>query len=152
LNHRLKCILAFAINLMYPHEQRVVSIAIKNNYTSRFEDDKFAFNYNRPMKWLQRVCFWILRKLHCQSVILDCNRNVRVIEPMRVLDKILEQETELWRRLCYDKPSKILMGPENYCAFTDEVLSDDHFAFNAGYWCRDRYDRTYRGMKIEVIP
>ena len=118
------------------------------------EPDAYRYNPDRPARWLQRFCLWVLRKLHCHNYQEEVAYTRHVIHPERVFDRILRTHRELLDRN-YQEPYILYIGAGTF----RELMDDDQeeirelFRFAVSYEHSDRFGH-YRvmGMKVRVIP
>lgn len=115
--------------------------------------EAFQFRPERRLPWLQRACFYVLRKLRAYYADTKINFDRIAIDEEKFIDNVFKQQHELVR--AFGKtPKRILMGAADYRKLMGELHSPDHhFAFNSGYYVNDYRGReTFIGLEVEVVP
>ena len=129
-------------------KEKVIEFVTFSEIRSPYENiDRFEFRKDRPYKWLQKVCFYVLRKLCAYSISESVTIERHVLNGEKFIDRILKQRQELISKFNME-PDRLLIGAEDYADLMDETMSNHQFYFNATY---GRYDR-YLNLKVEVIP
>lgn len=116
--------------------------------------DAYRFNPDRPAQWLQRFCFWTLRKLYCHDYQEEVAYTRHIIHPERVFDRILRTHKELLERN-YQEPYILYIGAGTF----KELMDDDQdemreiFRFAVSYnYSDNRGHHQIMGMEIRIIP
>lgn len=85
----------------------IASYKIKKKYNIEKSENLFEYNENKKLKFIQKICFYILKKLNCNYI----NRNEFVdyeqIFVNDVIDIIYEYKDQL--QLIFDKKAKYLI-------------------------------------------
>ena len=129
-------------------EQVIHAIELRRYSTFTPSPDYFTFRRECLHKWLQRVCFWILRRIGC--FVMDESVRVEryIIDGDTFIDRALKQHEAL-ATLLMREPKKILIGAEDY---HDLMLEGkvSNIAFNF----QTKYEKNYElfGMTVHVIP
>lgn len=98
--------------------------------TSRSYMDKryFEFKPKGKMLWLQRLCFWVLRKLHCEAMLPRDKADRVRIDPESVSKSILKQQSDIIRHgyakhgelevfVGYDQINELRLTNNNFFTF-----------------------------------
>ena len=104
-------------------KESVVAFVEHNRIRHTFESaDKFCFRKDRPMLWLQRVCFFVLRKLGAFGTqeVFEVERHV--IEPGKFMDALFHQMHTVESFFNY-RPKRILIGSAQYAELMHEAVS-----------------------------
>ena len=114
--------------------------------------DLYEYSPNKRLKWLQRTCFWILNKLHCNHIDRVVAYKAQRVDTDRFMHQLLEAKADFIRRL-EDNPSTVLMGAEQY---DDLIKADDRLTqplgFTSQYDYHDGHTLKIMGLKVIVIP
>ncbi len=111
------------------------------------EEDTFRYTPGRPARWLQRVCIWVLRRLHCHSYREEVAYSHHVISFDKVFDKVLKNKQELLKRN-YREPYLLFIGAEDLAELMGGEEMRSYFRFDVPYM----RGRTFLNMEIHVIP
>lgn len=114
----------------------------------RFDNTKaFQLRNDRPARWLQKVCFYILRKLRAfyigESVIVERH----TLDAKTFMERLFRQRDGI-ERFFNIRPTKLLIGAEDYAELMREVATMKMFSFRAEYG----YGKEILGMTVQVIP
>src|ERR1700760_835201 len=115
--------------------------------------DTFELRPERPAVWLQRVCLWVLRKLGCfaSTDVIRYERHHIGKNGERFMQRLLKAKNAIQGSLEM-KPTRLLIGSEQYAELMEEMVSKAPFAFDSQYYIGG-YDRpTVIGLRVEVIP
>ena len=116
------------------------------------EPDAYRFNPNRPVKWLQRLCCWTLRKLHCHNYQREVAFTSHVIHPEKVFDRVLKNHEELLRRN-YQEPYMLYIGAKDFAELMEDKEIRNYVQFDVPYLAGStRRSSHIMGMKIHIIP
>ncbi len=111
------------------------------------EEDAFRYTPDRPARWLQRVCIWVLRKLHCHSYQETVAYNHHVLSFDKVFERVLRSKKELLQRN-YREPYLLFIGSEDLAELMDSEELRSYFRFDVPYM----RGQTFLNMEIHVIP
>lgn len=123
-----------------------------------YQPDKYCLRMDRKHVWLQKIAIWVLRKLDCNSWIME-DQLVRteMINLRDLAKQIVEQQADLlsWYHYCGET---LLVGPKEFSEleklpFTHPLSLDLQYMWSE----RDRgvaggYRTKAYGLKIVVIP
>jgi hypothetical protein len=111
--------------------------------------DAFELREDRPARWLQRVCLWVLKKLGCYA-----NKETVAIERHAVgwhgekfMERLWARKKAIWGDFEME-PTRLLLGAADYEEMMKEVCTGG-FSFNAEWY---RGNREVMGLKVEVVP
>lgn len=115
----------------------------------RVEDlhDTFALRQDRPLVWLQKLCFAVLRRLRAYEISRTEEIVRYPINGRSFMERLLTQRRELSRELGI-APRTLLIGGEDYEELMCAPEVRHAFQFNAPY-CRDI---SVYGLTVKVIP
>lgn len=122
-----------------------VSFSLTQSTVSRiYSPTKFQFRVELGWHWLQKVCFWTLRKIGAQAVEFDSQITRLDIQYKSFMERIGKQQAELMTRYALEG-KYLLMGAQDY----SELMSDStylnhmiHFSIpDAIYRNEDSMDR-----------
>ena len=105
----------------------------------------FCFRPDRPARWLQRACFYVLRKLRAFQESYDIER-VRIDAPT-FMERLFAQMDDLEGTFNL-RPTRLLIGAEDYGALMNEIAISSPLSFSAEYFI----DRSVMGMTVHIIP
>jgi len=113
----------------------------------------FEFREDRGWHWLQRACFWVLRKIgaYAQETTRVWTRHPQDNDDL--LKSLLGQEQE-WLRLIHREDCRIYMGPEEHTEVLRmcDHLGSGHFTFDARIKITDRHGPRFHDVPITVVP
>ena len=119
----------------------------ENTYAD-FQDIKaYEFRKDRPLKYLQKVCCFILHKIGAYHIKKEMLVTRRVIT-----DEFMEQifrQVEGIESYFGRKPTRILIGAFDY----KNLMNEDHFAKNI-FTFNTQYNHGLEiiGLRVDVIP
>ena len=109
----------------------------------------YNFRSDRKHRWLQKVCFWILRKLKCHSTMyepeVDLNYQHHTIDTKDFAEQLIEQ-CELLQYCHGERPKKVLVGVNVYRQITGNPAIRKKLSFQAS--CSG----SFMGLEIVIIP
>ena len=111
------------------------------------EPDAYRFDPKRPAKWLQRLCLWVLRKLHCHNYQETVAYTTHVITLDTVFDRVLQSQENLMKRN-YQEPHLLFIGAEDFAELMGNKKMRQYFRFDVPYM----YNRTFLNMEVHVVP
>lgn len=110
--------------------------------------DGFELRDDQRWPWLQRVCFWILRKLG--AFLRQETRNVTtfVVNPKMFIERALEMQEQL--DVSFDTvPEMLLIGAQDFAELMrSEYVTETACQFSAEYHNEGRI----MGLEVLIIP
>ncbi len=115
--------------------------------------DAFELRTDRPAVWLQRLCFWVLRKLGCYAHLdtVRVERHDIGKHGDSFMSRLLARRNAVMGSF-EREPTKLLIGSAEYAELMEEAISNSPFNFDARYMKGDIRNPTVYGLKVEVIP
>ncbi|MFA6213514.1 MAG: hypothetical protein WC714_29020 [Candidatus Obscuribacterales bacterium] len=127
---------------------QVIEFVALREFRKTFDKrDAFQLRTDRPALWLQKVCFFILKKLNAFYIGESVTIERHVLDGRTFIDRLFLQQEEI-KQFFNMEPKKLLIGAEDYANLMQEVVATQRFNFNAEYG----YGRTIMGLTVEVIP
>jgi hypothetical protein len=118
-------------------------------------EDAFEFREDRPARWLQRACLWVLRKLGCYAAkeVIEYQRHHIGRDGERFMMRLMRAKASIQGAFARE-PQRLLIGSEQYAELMEETLSNSYFAFEAQSFWGNGPGRppTIVGLTVEVIP
>ncbi len=111
------------------------------------EEDAFRYTPKRPARWLQKLCIWVLRRLHCHSYREEVAYTHHVISFDTVFEKVLHSQQDLLKRN-YREPYILFIGSEDLATLLDTEEMRSYFRMDVPYM----RGRTFLNMEIHVVP
>ena len=111
------------------------------------EEDTFRYTPGRPARWLQRVCIWVLRRLHCHNYREEVAYTHHVLKLDTVFERVLKAQDELLRRN-YREPHILFIGAEDLAELMDNDRMRQYFRFDVPYM----HLNTFLNMEVHVVP
>jgi hypothetical protein len=127
-------------------DQVVEFIVDTENYYQVETTEKFQLREDKKYPWLQKLCFSVLRKLGAFSWDKCVEIERHSIKGTINYIKLIEEITFL--KNADIKPSRILMGSEDYASLMSETISKHYFSYQTTY---PSENKIY-GLLIEIIP
>lgn len=128
----------------------VTRVFVERDYSPRFVEARDRFKYRKEKGWrrLQKVCFWVLRKIGAYDLVeVDPVRTVKRFDYLSIWERIHEPYCELRSRGV--SPKTLYMGPSSHKEFIDfmhsEVFTLDFSACRTGR-------NEFMGMEIVFVP
>lgn len=112
----------------------------------------YSFNGSRRLKWLQRLCFWVLDKIGCEYY--DPCMTVKMVEIDfdRIVDLIMQQEHAV-RCISNRRCKYVLLGHKQMCQLNMAVNDQTQFAFPLHYYPRVKKPyKMFMGLKVILVP
>lgn len=113
--------------------------------------ESFTLRYDRRHVWLQKACFYVLRKL-------GAFRPVERVETVRVafngrtlMETIYKQRADVARLLGWE-PKKLLMGSEDFAQLMKVTPVHERFDFEVEYHIRTGETTKIMGLEVQIIP
>lgn len=112
--------------------------------------DAYAVRKDRPCRWLQRLCVWILRKLGAKAIRKRAETRWITVPIRPLLDAVDRQLRDLF--LLNKRPDRIIMGRDAFQELTGDMLRAPHpFLFDAP--CQATGGRArIAGVRVQVVP
>lgn len=116
-------------------------------------DDAFSYQPSRGLKWLQRACFWVLRRIGCYHVSNFSTYRRIVVDRAASVHEIMRQQANL-RSSLGTGGEVLLIGAEDWKEILQsEPMFFSPMAFNGHYYV-PRYpgDAERKELRVCVIP
>ena len=127
-------------------QQIVEFVSMREVRTTYEKKDVYQLRKDRPARWLQKVCLWVLRKLGAYHIVDDVKIERYVIDADNFMSRLYKQQGVLLR-LDMD-PTHLLIGAEDYAELMREVAATEMLTFRAEYY----HGHSIMGMTVHVIP
>lgn len=126
----------------------VMGVSLSEVVSVTMGEDIFEFKAKGRAVWLQRILFWVLRKLKCYGSIKTAT--VHQI-PLGRLEKdfvptIMAAEESQWK--FHREPECIIIGSKEFAELTSVMVPPSEFSFTAEYY----QNRTICGLPVYVTP
>ena len=112
----------------------------------KFHEEVFTYRKDRPYKWLQRICLWVLKKLRANYEEELKVLHTKVFDVNNIIENILEQQL-LVEFVHNYKPKTILIGSGDM----RELIGDPMIQSMMSYMYTGN-KREFNGLTIKVIP
>ena len=109
--------------------------------------EAFQFRKDRPARWLQKACFFVLRKLRAHYLEKTISIERHAIDASTFIDRLFKQMDGIQGSF-NRTPAKLLIGAEDYANLMHEMVATQPFSFSAEYG----YRREILGLEVQVIP
>jgi len=106
----------------------------------------FQFRKDRPAHWLQRACFFVLRKLGAFYMDETVTIERHTLDARTFMERLFKQQEGIARFFNRDSTT-LLIGAEGYAELMHEASASRDFAFRAEFGCG-----TILGLKVHVVP
>ena len=130
---------------------KVEFVALKQTKETLELKDKFELRTDMPMVWLQKICFFILKKLKAFSQKETIKYDRVVINTGSFMDQIFEQRHELLKSFNFE-PDRLLIGSEDYAELMKEQVLNYQYQFDTSYMAYRNGVKTVCGLTVEIIP
>ena len=142
---------------------KVILNRIDENITAYFGNElesRFEYNPKGKIKFLQKICFWVLKKLDCQ--IKDTE--IKYIRTEINLDDLFDAvvENRVMMRMIYNREAEyLIVGKDFYEKFMKDVSNsvNNLISFYVPYEYRAkvqsngvRQEGIFRGLKVVFVP
>jgi hypothetical protein len=128
-------------------KQHIEFVAIQPT-TIRFDrPDAFALRLDQKWPWLQRVCIAILRKLGAYDIGETVKIERSTIDAPTFMERLFKQQSNI-TQFFNVRPTRLLIGSEDYAELMREAVTTGQFNFRAEYGI----GREICGLKVEVVP
>ena len=111
--------------------------------------DQYQLRADRKMLWLQRICFWVLKKIGARAVRTDLLIKKNTIDIKNLFDLVLRQQYELYGKYLLES-RHLLVGYDEYSKFMDGTLNS-HFAFEVPKHQLNN-GLVVSGMRVTLVP
>ena len=137
-------------------EQTVTFIALEDKVTYADLEDAYAFRKDRPAHWLQKICFYILKKLKAYHFKKTISVERHEINAKDFMERLFIQRREL-QSYFNIRPTVLLIGAEDYKEMMGNKLVQQSLTFKTEYVysSRNRGNITKQialGLTVHVIP
>ena len=109
--------------------------------------EAFQLRVDRPAAWLQKTCFFVLRKLRAFYIGETMTIERHTLDARSFIDRLFKQQEGI-KQFFNMRPTRLLIGAEDYAELMHEAAATQMFSFNAEYG----YGREILGMTVQVIP
>lgn len=135
--------------------QNIISYHIAQNYTRGMNPDVYEFTPGQGWTWLQRICFWILKKIGANHYDTKVDIKRVEINLNELTDAVLRQAAEVYERE-NKKPAYLIIGRKQEMELTRQA-SNHLFMFHVPHTYRANvssrhYENIFAGMKVVVVP
>ena len=133
------------------YESEVISMYVADEFTSPFlERDARAYNPDGRIRWLQRVCLWVLGVLGAEY----WGRKIE-IRTLRIkldsLSNMILKNAETARRVYGKRCRYVLVGRKQMAELRQERKNVESL-ITLPHVNNHIYNRTFRGMKVVYVP
>lgn len=143
------------------NQQQVYFVRHKENVLTRHVEHKDVFAYRYQPGWygwerrgLQKLCFWILRKIGAFYVEPVKHNEItrHVVDIPSFMDRIINQR-QILRNFWDMTPRRLLIGSEDYEELMCSEEVKHRFQFYGEYWVPgESGNPKIMGLTIDVIP
>lgn len=112
-----------------------------------FKKDAFVFRADRPCKWLQRLCCWIMGKLQAYDKGETITYVRNTIDTQTFMERLFKQQDHLMGYF-NRRPTRLLIGAEDFAEMMGCEQMRQQLNFRAEY----NHGREIMGLQVEVIP
>ena len=126
----------------------ISAIERQTSYVTEVLPDHFTYLPGCGWLWVQKVCFWALRKIGCNASAERAVVTTQTIDADRVVEALFRQ-AEVVSLLGRERPSEVYMGPDDYM----ELMGDPWVVGQATF--RGQYNRSrfeVAGLNVTVLP
>lgn len=111
--------------------------------------DAFEFRKDRPLRWIQRILFFLLRKIGAYRRMKELQVREVAFHVTYLMDSLMRQQHEVMQRSHDYRALGVLMGNDEFERLTGEMLEiGHHLTFKTPYHCR----KEIFDMPIAIIP
>lgn len=128
--------------------QVIICCRQETTAVSSIREGAYRFNPDRPLKWVQRLCFYVLDYLNCLDYTITHEVKIHTIDSDDFMARALEQ----WEWLQEDltiHPRTLLLGPEEYNKIS---LLKDPISMGFTFDLRYQHLSHWHSLKIRVVP
>lgn len=132
---------------------QIVNFVISDPLRTTFEAmDKFKLREDRPAVWLQKVLFWMLRKLRCYAMDESLTMRRYTLETRKFMEQLYQQHSHLMDYY-HLRGERLLIGAKDFAdLMNDKELIPYMVSFEGSYNYQDRGHQSIMGMKITIVP
>lgn len=127
--------------------QNVEQVALNDNIRWRYVPWAYAYNQERGWRWLQWICFRILRALRCEYNNEVHTITTMVIDKKRLIDRLFAQHENLVSFFNYH-PDRLLIGAKDWAELMDDQEVSQMISFDMSY----HRNRSVYGLRVQIIP
>ena len=128
--------------------KQTVEFVALHDLRIKFDDtEAFELRRDRPAVWLQKACFFVLRKLGAFHIGERVTIERHFIDAKTFMGRLFLQQEGI-EQFFNIEPKRLLIGAEDYAELMHEAVATQTFSFQAEYWRR----REIFGMTVQVIP
>jgi len=109
--------------------------------------DRFQYRPEKGWAWLQRVCFWFLRRRNCNVVEEQVTYTRHTVDTANALHAIAKQRAGLLQHYNHEG-ERVLIGAEDFAQLMSSPEISNMVSFTASY----RDGPQVMGMRITVLP
>jgi len=133
-------------------EQEVRFLATTEQRTICDLKDAFELRHDKKFVWLQRVCFWVLKKIGAYYLKHTVSYSRILIEPDKFMDKLFKQRCEM-EGFYYSRPSRLFIGAQDYEELMGSSEIRQIMQFDAQYWVKEEgYRPEIMGLSVTIVP
>ena len=150
-------------------DQRVQFLLTKTHKDTSFVPDTFQLRTNRPMVWLQKIIFYVLRKLECYAIQYNLRIERVALSPEKLLTSLLRQRQELVMTY-HQYGERLLIGPEEFRELAESAWPQTQITYPVSFelkynWYPNGEQGYYQdeemraghgyqvcGMKVTIVP
>ena len=123
---------------------------LKSNTSYGKHKDVFSYREDGKRRWLQRLCFFILKKLECFHPFKEITYEPIKIEVDTIRDYIMEQKLAVMEEAShYGDSLVVLIGQSEFIDFTSDLGTH---GFDSGFEYGRNGEKFWMGMKIITLP
>jgi hypothetical protein len=122
-------------------------VALRENRIRFDNTEAFQYRKDSPAPWLQKACFFVLRKLGAFYYDEKVTIERHTLDGKTFIDRLFKQQEGVIRFFNM-RPTTLLIGAEDYAELMHELASTQRFSFHAEYG----YGREILGLTVQVIP
>lgn len=111
----------------------------------------YSYNANKRARWLQKLCFWVLKKLHCEHYEIQCTINTIEVNFDDIVRQVLNTASAI-DIVYHHRPKHLLLGHDKMQELGCEANSLMHFSFPPNYQAPVSPPVKFAGMEIVLVP
>lgn len=113
----------------------------------------YEYRKDRPLRWLQKICIFILGKLKCHYWGETVTLQEIEVNPKKFIEIFFSEISNI-QSVFHMKPTRIIMGAKNYAELMSDKEFLNYFHFRTEYkYCIGGIRRTeIVGLKVEIVP
>ncbi len=120
----------------------------------RQPNDTFSYNHSKGWRWVQRLCFYLLRKIGCECYIDQVIRHEEfVFNEGNLCDFLAEHLDSIISQYGFPERGKFLLGRKEARHYINSVATDYPFSVQ---WNPQRISvggsMYYMGIQIITVP